>query len=111
MRFTSALPLKADIEMGAALRLLVTLSGHSLDYAIQNGHSENQGCRTGSNRVVFVRSVSVRVVPLAVFLLTNESPQDCREAMHLPRLKFPVTTNRGKEKPSDHTPVWCELSD
>ena len=45
------------------------------------------------------------------FLLTNESPQDCREAMHLPRLKFPVTTNRGKEKPSDHTPVWCELTD
>ena len=33
--FTSALPPKADIEMGAALRLLLTLSGHSLDYAVQ----------------------------------------------------------------------------
>ncbi len=31
----SALPPKADIEMGAALRLLVTQSGRSVEYAVQ----------------------------------------------------------------------------
>jgi hypothetical protein len=31
MRFTSALPPKADIEMGAALRLLVTQCGPAMD--------------------------------------------------------------------------------
>jgi len=34
----SALPLKADIEMGAALRLLVTRSGH-FDQCFRHRHS------------------------------------------------------------------------
>ena len=39
----SALPPKADIEMGAALRLLVTQSGRSLDYADQQVGAETIG--------------------------------------------------------------------
>ncbi len=35
MRFTSALPLQADIREGAAKRLLMTQSGHSLDCVVQ----------------------------------------------------------------------------
>ncbi len=44
----SALPPKADILRAVAKSLLLTQSGHSLDYAIQQGCTENQCFRRAS---------------------------------------------------------------